>query len=342
MQFAESAGVSSDGGFTLVELLVATTITLVVLGVTMQAFSDALRANQAVVLLADTNENLRAGTNMMTRDLQQVGRSIPVGGIPIPTDGPATALVRPSPPGQNYTFPVGPTLPAVTAGDGLGPTLSGGATDIVTVLYADSLLSLDTLPLTAIANDGSTATVPDAIPINVVGTAVTAGDLIMFSNGQGNALQMVTSVDGQVMTFAANDALNVNQRGATNGTIMNIRTGTTFPPTTATRIVMVTYYLDATIADRPRLMRRLNSGVGRPVAVVMENLQLTYDIVDGVTNPSNQPAPVAPNTPNQIREANLFLAARSVEQNWKARAFFRNSLSTQVSLRSLAFVDRYR
>jgi hypothetical protein len=39
---------------------------------------------------------------------------------------------------------------------------------------------------------------------------------------------------------------------------------------------------------------------------------------------------------------NLFLAARSRNRFSASAQCFRNSLATQVSLRSLSFVDRYR
>src|SRR5207245_4449929 len=74
-----------QSGFTLVELLVAMTITLVVVATTLGAFNDALRANEAVTLLADMDQNLRAGMNLVIRDLIQTGEMIPTGGIPIPS-----------------------------------------------------------------------------------------------------------------------------------------------------------------------------------------------------------------------------------------------------------------
>ena len=136
-------------------------------------------------------------------------------------------------------------LPAITSGDGLGPTTNGVASDMITVLYADPILLLDAAPLSAIASDGSDATVPNSIPINVVGSAVAAGDLILFSNALGNAIQQVTRVQGQQLFFAAGDSMNFNQRTAPGGTILQLKdTDTTYPLTTATRIIMVTYYLD--------------------------------------------------------------------------------------------------
>ena len=76
-------------------------------------------------------------------------------------------------------------------------------------------------------------------------------------------------------------------------------------------------------------------------------------MVDGVTNPSNVRMVAAdlttggacapsPCSPNQIRKVNVFLAGRSAQRFSVTERFFRNTLSTQVSLRSLALVDRYR
>src|ERR1700730_6843360 len=110
-----------DAGFTLTELMITMVVTLLVIGGALAAFNDAIQANEHVVHMADTNDNLRAGMNLMVRDLIQVGQGIPVGGIPVPP-----GIRRPSPPGQNYTFPAGnPTLPAANPGAALGPLIAG-------------------------------------------------------------------------------------------------------------------------------------------------------------------------------------------------------------------------
>jgi hypothetical protein len=86
--------------------------------------------------------------------------------------------------------------------------------------------------------------------------------------------------------------------------------------------------------------------------VGLDNLQFSFDLVDGITNPTNQDDPA---TPNQVRKINIVVGARSRERSpmMIARAnvdpeapvvdpFFRASLTSQVSLRSLALVDRYQ
>jgi prepilin-type N-terminal cleavage/methylation domain-containing protein len=334
----------SERGFTLLELLVAATIMLVVLAGSITAFNDARRVTDKLTRMTDTNQNLRASVNLMVRDLMQTGRNIPTGGIPIPAGAGAAAVKRPGPPGTTLTMGAGTTtLAGVIPAAAVGPTLNGVVTDMATVLYDDPTLALNAFQLNSIAADGSNAVVNAGTPLNGATNAVAAGDLILFSNAVGNAIQTVTRVNGQTMYFDAGDAFLFNQRAAAQGTIMQIRTGATFPPTTATRILMVTYYIDAAaVPATPRLIRQQNFGPARLIAQGIENLQISYDIVDGVTNPTNQKTPVAPNSPQQIRNVNLFVAARATPIQLPGEQAVRSAVATQVSLRSMSFMDRYK
>src|SRR3977135_2891548 len=133
---------SSESGFTLAELMVATTISLVVIGTAMTTFKDAVAMTGSATNQADASLNLRAGINLLIRDLMATGRGIPTGGLPITTRGAPTDLHRPSPPGLNYNFDSysNTVLNAVTTGAGLGPTINNQATDMVTVLALDPLI----------------------------------------------------------------------------------------------------------------------------------------------------------------------------------------------------------
>jgi prepilin-type N-terminal cleavage/methylation domain-containing protein len=336
------SAVRTESGFSLVELLVSMTITLVALGVAFTAFESVSGAREVATLLTDNNHSLRSSVNLMTRDLMSAGRDVLVGGIPVPS-GNAAPLLRPSPAGTTLTFPAGNlTLQAVTPGPGLGPVVNRIATDIVTILMVDTSLPLYSQFLTDVAGDGSSVTVDPAIPIDGAGNAIQAGDLIWLKNPRGNAIQMVTGRAGQTIQFAAGDPMNLNQRGAQQGTILQMQQPVGEPPqTTARRVLMISYYLDVSNPARPRLMRRVNLGQDRAVGIDIENLQITYDLVDGATNPVNVDAPVAPNTSAQIRKANLFLSGRSHRPWSRTQQFLRNTLSTQVSLRNLSFMDRY-
>jgi type II secretory pathway pseudopilin PulG len=333
-------------GFTLVEVLITTLLTLVVSGVALSSFVQATRSAASAAVTSDVNLNLRIAMNLVIRDLIQTGQGVPTGGIPLPRGGPGGLIARPGPIGSELTFPPEwETLPAVSPGPSLGPVINGVPTDLVTVVRADPTIRLSEMPIQAIAANGSSITIPAAIPIDDDGTAIREGDLIMFSNANGNAIQEVTSVAGQTIVFGANAGSMLNQPTAPQGSVLELRNANgTWPPTTVSRMLMLTYYIiDASNGGTaiPALVRRVNFGPERLLATGIENVQLTWDLVDGISNPTNVDEPHEPNTPHQIRKANLHMAARSLDPS-PSGSRLHASLTTQVSLRSLAFVDRYR
>lgn len=340
-------------GFSLIELLVAMAVLMIIVSATMSAFTDATRVNEVSTLQTDVNQNLRAGMNLMTRDLIQTGVGIPTGGIPIPAGG-VPPINRPSPPTLALTFPLGSTvLPAISPGPAAGLVVGGQATDVVTVLYADATLPLNQAPLAFLAADGSSMTVanpPVGVDITAASNGIQPGDLIMFTNAQGNAIQQVTRVSGgQTVFFDAGDFYGFNQTGAPQGTIVQIRPGATFPvdpvtgltQTTATRVWMISYFIDSvTDPNVPRLMRQINFNAPQPVALAAENLQISYDMEDGIN--TNVKTPPFPLSPNEIRKVNLFIATRSATRYSRSNNFVRNGLVSQIGLRSLSYRDRYR
>jgi hypothetical protein len=97
----------------------------------------------------------------------------------------------------------------------------------------------------------------------------------------------------------------------------------------------------------PRLMRALNMYPATALAGIVEDLDLNYDLVDGVVNPVNVgdlPYTVAGNTftASQIRKVNLHVGVRSETKSKKSNDYLRNHMSTVVSVRNLAYVDRYK
>jgi hypothetical protein len=92
------------------------------------------------------------------------------------------------------------------------------------------------------------------------------------------------------------------------------------------------------------LIRQVNMNSPTPVGETLENLQFTYNFVDGVTNPANQPSVPAGNSEANIRSVDVYLGARSSQSVQQANktVYARSNLMTQVSLRSLAYVNRYQ
>jgi hypothetical protein len=327
------------------EVMVTLAVSLIVLGGSFRALDNARQTAELTSLTADGAQNLRASVVQMSRDIIQTGRELPNAGIPIPF-GTSSAVNRPLRPGTSQTFPTTwETLPSICPGSSLGATINGVATDTVTVLYSDQSLDLNLYQLASVQSDGSRMTVDSRTNISAASNGIKAGDLIWFTNAIGDAVQTVTSVSGQNVYFASGssyDYYGLNARTASQGTVLQIRTSGVFPATSATRVVMVTYYLDSTTAPGQfRLMRRVGFGTPRLMSVGIENLQVTYDIVDGTTNPTNQPTPVSPNTPSQIRKVNLWLSQQSAPGFSVTRRLLRSSVATQISLRSMSYFDRY-
>lgn len=356
-------------GFTLAELLISTTILLVLTGTVLTTFQNAVMMNDSASQLADANQNLRAGMNQLIKDVMQAGRVIGPEGIPVPTGAGVTAITRPAPPGIAMTFNLATTtnLPDITTGYLNGPAVNGQNTDMITLMAVDAFMPpIETPPTGAIdpnegtiAPDGSFVTLP-ATSLWIVGDAVNdtpamnIGDLVLFKNPRGMAIQTVTGKDATKIYFAANDWFKFNQRTAPVGTLMQIKdtasTATAWvEKTTLFKVTMITYYVDnTTTPGTPRLVRKVNNFEPQALAGVIEDLDLTYDLVDGVNNPSeitslpytDNVAQVTYNS-NQIRKVNIHVGVRSETISRPTQDYIRNHISTSVDVRSLASVDRY-
>ncbi|HTZ74762.1 MAG TPA: prepilin-type N-terminal cleavage/methylation domain-containing protein [Candidatus Aquilonibacter sp.] len=390
-----------ERGFTLIEMLTAMAIMLVIGAAAVTALVQAQRVTQGVAMEAATQENLRAGMHFMVRDITQAGEGLPPGGISIPNSSSAvSALNRPATTttfNSNYVV-----LSGIEPGSAIGQLAKGvtttgtvittGAnpTDIITVLYADNSLVdssankyyLNQYPITQTGtshNCAGTFTTAASVTLDSTcfdmpgsgPTPIAPGNLMMFENEYGTALEYVTGVSGQTISFASGDPAGLNAVSASsypNGTAAALLANGSVP-TTITRVWMVTYYLDSTTnPTHPQLVRQVNypgypttatqTNAPQPIADDIEDLGFTFDIIDS-TAPSGtypngagdapQPAcwahPCSSNsdTPQQIRAVNVYLAGRSERpyQLGNALTFFHNNLSTQVSIRSLAFTNQY-
>jgi len=392
-----------EAGFTLVELLTAIAVMAVILAATVGALTSAVQTTQAVTMMADTQENLRAGMNYMIRDLIQAGEGIPQNGLTIPNSGGGTPTSNVNTPGPGATTfsTTWTSLPAVMPGFQTGPTTttSGVATDTVTILYADSTLvnnngttvswlnkypinSTTNCPAGSITTVGTTTTVifdPTCVNINTGNTAIHVGDLIMLQNNNTTTVDMSTAATNTSTTdsnghvallyvsstnlaanqiqFLTGDPFNLNNSGQPVGTIAGIQSSTSpiayGNPVTATRIWMVTYYINNANPQIPMLMRQVNMNAPQAVGEVIENLQVFYDILNPGASPpallangagSTQWESIPAGDNPYIRDAYIILSARSdsLLMLSKQTQYFRNNLSTVVSMRGLDFYNKFQ
>ena len=350
-----------------------------ILGISMSAMNQAMRANEMATMLTSMNAQLRTGMDLIVRDLLQTGQDLPVGRvISVPSGAGSGPMKLPGPPGTSFDIPVGTTqLSAVIPGPGRGHTVNGRATDIITFLAADS--SFSNVDLDNISDTTMRVKMPCVLPavcngINIVdGGAddLVEGQLIMLDQG----VDEHAGADHRAWTARSRPSPTATRWGSTgrprwpgrcaalNLSAPSLATSAAAArdQTQASRIRMITYYIDATTNPaRPALVRRMNNGhptefnniLGTVVAYDVENLVITYDIANGATNPAHVRMNATdltaagscspdPCSPNQIRKVNVTLTGRSNRRFQVTKGYLHNALSSQISLRSLSFVDKY-
>ncbi|HVN07903.1 MAG TPA: prepilin-type N-terminal cleavage/methylation domain-containing protein [Patescibacteria group bacterium] len=379
-----------ETGFTLIELMVAMTVTLIIAAATLSLFSYAVNVNASGTQLSNINGNLRSAMNLITRDLLQAGQGIPTGGVALPVGSGCKNINRPVYTGTAQ-FPYGcanpstyPNMPAVIPGNGLGPNIVSnpaiswmpeGAnknSDMITIVYQDNNLVTNLDPVTLGPNYLTSITntqlvFSNSVPItgSTVSSPAQPGDVFMVYGSGTYRFVVATNVSGQTVQIGTGDPFQLNQQTtAAAGTISDMSTGhggsvpfgsTCNPATTplpaacaatAQRVLFVSYFLDNTYTLNgqvvPRLMRQVGMNAPVSVAEVIEDMEYSFDYVNGTAPINNVVTTPGGLTDNQIRKVNVYLAARSDTVLTATGQYIRNNLATQVDIRSLAFVNRYQ
>ena len=236
----------------------------------------------------------------------------------IPSGAGIDLIVRPGPAGSNWTFPDGYTvLPAVSPANGMGVAVNGVATDVLTVLYQDRRLDFSGVIPTVPAS-GASMNFPNGFPLDDEVIGISDGDLIRLGNG---AMQEVTNVAGNTVHFRDDAASRLNQRNALQGSVMALKGDEpNFPDLPVSRVVMVTYYLRLGPDGAPQLIRRLNYGPERVVAAGIENLQLSWDLVDGLAIPPASRTSPPKRRDRFARPTSTWPADRAESVHWPAGA----------------------
>jgi prepilin-type N-terminal cleavage/methylation domain-containing protein len=369
----------SQYGFSLFELLIAMAVGAVVMAASVMLYQKSVQVSNIVTSRTELQTEMRGAMNQIARDLNQAGTGIPVGGIPIPSaaagginpkfacDGAACYISS----GNTFTQGV---LYKITPGNNIGVTTSE-ATDALVIAYMDpiapagdatsSATGLDwrAYPTTNITANGDTVVMPAGTTpvLNDPQKGLVVGDLLLFQNAKGSAIGTVTNFDAASRTInlrATGDPLKFNQPAtpAVSGTLASLATSPVPPaptplylPVVVSRIMMITYFVRRDPTDSHlSLMRQVNARTPTPVAEYIEDLQVSYDMLDDSVSPVAMVANVADATlgspavvkPNQVRKVNLRITARSPRLNANGD-YDRMSIATSVGPRNLSFHDTY-
>jgi prepilin-type N-terminal cleavage/methylation domain-containing protein len=77
----------TDSGFTLIEAMIAAIIGLVMMLAATAIFRQAMNAVFVVSQRAETQQNMRAAIELMTKDISMAGAGLPTGGLQLSTTG---------------------------------------------------------------------------------------------------------------------------------------------------------------------------------------------------------------------------------------------------------------
>jgi len=340
-------------GLSLMEALVAMLVASIVLAAGTSMVTKALQITDLVTIRSEMQQDGRAAINSILKDLSLSGTGMPVGGVQLPTGANSTKSLLACAGGvcflKNHSFPANhmyPVLPDPNDGN-----VQQGTPDALSMVYLDRTLNLGTA--SNITPSGSQIDLADV-------TGLKVGDLIILSNVHGSAIGEITNVltaSNQVV-FASSDPLNINQPSAANGNIAALQDpgpGNKYPPTTAARILLITYYLqqnagpDGTFGtddDNWQLIRQVNGQQPVPVMDGVENLQVTYDVYDDTAGNSSSTlvtnTKTANGTPGLVRKVNVVLSVRSPRKTGPTKSFSHLTLAAAVSPRNLSFRDRYK
>ncbi len=327
----------TTSGFTLIEFAISNLAVMIMLAATFTLLNTIFVANSGMTDMMRTQQNIRVAMNMITRDVTMAGTGLPNGGIAVPNGTNSSALSRPGVGGALAT--PNNTIAILAPGDGAGPAINSVATDAITI----TAINQESPTWTVLSVNTSSTYVDFVDNVREGTTELFTGDLLVFTNVNGSVFGCATSVSATSdrVFFSASDAMSVNQPNAQFGNLSSVANDDgTYPPTTATRINIITYYIDNSSTTHPRLMRAVNAQAAQIIVEDIENLQFSYDLFDFETNSetSNQ---TTTTFPNQIRSVRVSIAGRSADVMERSGRYFRFSLGSKVNVRNATFRNRY-
>ena len=229
---------NSSRGFSLIELLVALAVGSLVVGAAVQLFSQGMAATFLVSQRAVMQQDLRATSDLLFKDLSLAGAGLPSAtGIALPSQAgkpiygfaPSCGANNNCVPGGGIAYPCSsalvppciPTLYGLIPGYRLGITVPGSPnpSDVTTVVYTDTVFSLPCYTVQTITAAAVTVQLPAPLPATCLLTppllapqavndpviGLTPGDLVLVQSTVGG--NSATAV-GEVTNVTANGGGN--------------------------------------------------------------------------------------------------------------------------------------
>jgi prepilin-type N-terminal cleavage/methylation domain-containing protein len=179
-----SVRATSDRGFTLIEMMVSLAVGLILVGSAVQLFSRGMNATWLVSQRAELQQNARASSNILNKDLSLAGAGLPTGGLALASGTGSKPIYGCDYTGVCYLGPANSASIAypnqVVSGNtinylygvipgwkkGVTVNAAAGPSDVITVVYADTtfLLSDYTVKFNDLNGNSVTFTLPSPAP----------------------------------------------------------------------------------------------------------------------------------------------------------------------------------
>ncbi len=221
----------SQPGFSLLELLIATFVGLIVMAAMTSMFRVALNAMLTITQRAETQQNMRAAIDLMTKDISMAGAGLPTGGLQLASVSATKVACNQSGvcyvPGDSYPLSGGGTINymyGILPGFGNGVQSNAVITNAPAPAVNDSITSIYcdyNFPLTnfSFAFSSSTAATVNVVsagtqPNNILSPGgLNVGDLLLFivstpgsgvaSGSQGTSMAQTAAAVGEITGLPA-------------------------------------------------------------------------------------------------------------------------------------------
>lgn len=247
-------------GFTLLELTVATALGLLVLGVIASLFKTGMDTTFTITQRIETQQNLRAGIELMAKDIGLAGAGLPSGGLQLSTAGtlskiacyystdycyvPSGTYPESGSGTPNYMYGIIPGYSEGVESSAVIPNATGQTNSRITTIYCDYNFPLSNFQWTITSATQATAAIVPAAsfvstnPTNLLasGGLNTEGDLILFTvtaanpnpaagNGNGNSYVQTAAVVADTTSISGSAGTTACAPGGGCSWTINFATG---------------------------------------------------------------------------------------------------------------------
>lgn len=341
----KNAASKNDGGFTMLEVLVAMTIFLVITGAIWGVMKAAMISRSTVNQQVQLAKNVRLALNIVGKDTYNAGYGYPLNSTVVLPDNRISAAI-----GVPNDFDTSrDTVPPIIAGNNIivdtFNTTANTKTDQITLLFKDSTFNVvngvsSTLDINAATTNGSG--IDEIIPISGSNSVCRVNDIYLVYGNTGSTIGLATALSGtNKIQFSNGDLLGFNQTGST-GPLRGITL-----PASIMRVKMITYFVAADGTLTRREFANITPAVAyvdEPLVYGVEDFQIKYIMDDGTVNdnPSAGPDGIAGTADDvqtklaAVRQIRYTVSVRSNELNSMGQPY-RETMTSTFSTRNMGY-----